>query len=74
MLSEYGIHLMHSSKAPFSGCSELDSRIVLVEYFSKLMHFLHCRGMAFLNPRLFIRTENLTFIILSIVNLNKYFE
>lgn len=55
MLSEYSIHLMHSSKAPFSGCSKLDSRIVLIAYYSRLMHFLHCRGTAFLNPRLFIK-------------------
>lgn len=49
MLSEYDIHLVHSSKAHFSGCSGLDLRIVLIEYCSRVMHFPRLRRMAFLN-------------------------
>lgn len=47
MLSEYDIHLVHSSKAQFSGCSELDSRFALIENSSKRMYFLHLKGMPF---------------------------
>lgn len=56
MLSEYDIHLVHSSKAHFGGCSGLDSSIVLIEYCSRMMHFPHLRR-AFLNLSPFSKEE-----------------
>lgn len=68
------IHLVHSSKAHFSGCSELDSRIALIEYYSKRMYFLHLKGMPFLSLYPLEMKINFAFGILSTLNLNKYFE
>lgn len=74
MLSEYDIHLVDSSKAHFSGCSELDSRIALIEYYSKRMYFLHLKGMPFLSLYPLVMKINFAFVILSTLNLNQYFE
>lgn len=57
MLSEYDIHLVHSSKAHFSGCSGLDSSFVLIECCSRMMHFPQLRRRAFLNLSPFSKEE-----------------
>jgi len=63
MLSEYDIHLAHSSKALFSGCSELDSRITVIEYYGKRMYFLHLKGMPFLLLYPLVVKINFAFVI-----------
>lgn len=60
MLAEYDIHLVHSSKAHFSRCAELYSRIVLI-YYSKGMHFLHLKGMPFLSLYSLVMKINFAF-------------